>query len=126
MLYSIDSGKYVTVLPHKKGYEKWRNHLSDEDYARIIDELGRRIDSQEINTAGWIPGHDWTGTVFEPIYYACGRNERQAGMFFGLILFNYLMLRPDAVWGFGRFEKNGVQIESTTYFELKNPPPMNK
>ena len=36
------------------------------------------------------------------------------------------MLRPDAVWGFGRFEKNGVQIESTTYFELKNPPPMNK
>ena len=73
MLYSIDSGKYVTVLPHKKGYEKWRNHLSDEDYVKIIDELGRRIDSQEINTAGWIPGHDWTGTVFEPIYYACGR-----------------------------------------------------
>ena len=98
MLYSIDSGKYITVLPHKKDYEKWRNHLSDED----------------------------TGTVFEPIYYACGRNERQAGMFFGLILFNYLMLRPDAVWGFGRFEKNGVQIESTTYFELKNPPQMNK
>ena len=48
-------------------------------------------------------------------YYACGRNERQAGMFFGLILFNYLMHRPDGVWGFGRFEKDGVPIESTTY-----------
>ena len=27
MLYSIDSGKYATVLPHKKDYEKWRNYL---------------------------------------------------------------------------------------------------
>ena len=43
-------------------------------------------------------------------------------MFFGLILFNYLMHRPDGVWGFGRFEKDGVPIESTTYFEIKNPP----
>ena len=119
MLCSINSGKYVKTLPHKKNYDKWHKHLSDEDYAKIIDE---RIDSQEINTAGWIPGHDWTGTVFEPIYYACGRNERQAGMFFGLILFNYLMHRPDGVWGFGRFEKDGVPIESTTYFEIKNPP----
>ena len=42
--------------------------------------------------------------------------------FFGLILFNYLMHRPDGVWGFGRFEKDGVPIESTTYFEIKNPP----
>lgn len=44
------------------------------------------------------------------------------GCFFGLILFNYLMHRPDGVWGFGRFEKDGVPIESTTYFEIKNPP----
>ncbi len=89
MLYSINSGKYVKTLPYKKDYDRWRKHLSDEDYAQIIDELGKRIASQEINTAGWIPGHDWTGTIFEPIYYACGRNERQA--------VNYLMHRPDGV-----------------------------
>lgn len=92
MLCSINSGKYVKTLSHKKNYDKWHKHLSDENYAKIIDELGKRIDSQEINTAGWIPGHDWTGTVFEPIYYACGRNERQAGMFFGLILFNWKII----------------------------------
>lgn len=56
MLCSINSGKYVKTLPHKKNYDKWHKHLSDEDYAKIIDELGKRIDSQEINTAGWIPG----------------------------------------------------------------------
>lgn len=122
MLYSIETGKYVTTLPHKKDYLNWRSHLSDADYDKIIADLEQRIDSDEIHTAGWIPGHDWTGTVYEPIYYACGRNVRQAGMFFGLILFHYLMERPDTVWGFGRFEKNGVPIESTTYFVLKNPP----
>ena len=124
MLYSIDSGKYVTKLPHKKDYDKWRSHISDADYAKIIDGLCKKIDSQEINTAGWIPGHDWTGTVYEPIFYACGRNKVQSGMFFGLIVFDYLMNRSDKVWGFGRFEKNGVPIESTTYFELVNPPTM--
>lgn len=63
MLYSVDSGKYVTKLPHKKDYDKWRKHISDNDFSKIIDELSSKIDSQEINTAGWIPGHDWAGTV---------------------------------------------------------------
>lgn len=93
MLYSVDTGKYVKTLPHKKDYDRWRRNLSDADYDKIIDELEKRIDSQEINTAGWIPGNDWTGTVYEPIYYACGQNKTQSGMFFGLILFNYLMNR---------------------------------
>lgn len=122
MLYSVDTGKYVKTLPHKKDYDKWRHNLSDADYDKIIDELEKRIDSQEIHTAGWIPGNDWTGTVYEPIYYACGQNKTQSGMFFGLILFNYLMNRQDTVWGFGRFERNGVPIESTTYFVVNDPP----
>ena len=49
MLYSIDSGKYVKTLPHKKDYDKWCKHLSDGDYAKIIDELG--IKGEEIGGA---------------------------------------------------------------------------
>lgn len=123
MLYSIDSGRYIDKLPHKKEYDNWKKHISDTDFQLIIDKINEQIDAKDVNTAGWIPGHDWTGTVYEPLYYACGRNTKQAGMFFGLIVFDLLMNRQDCVWGFGKFEKNGEPIGSTTYFVLNNPPP---
>ena len=122
MLYSIDSGKYISCIPHKKDFDKWMKNLSDEDYKKIEDELNSKIDENDVNTAGWIPGHDWRGTVYELIYKACAKNVTQSGLFFGLIIFNILMNREDKVWGFGRFEKDGKQIASMTYFLLDNPP----
>lgn len=122
MLYSVDSGRYVTRLPHKTEFDRWMKRLSAADYQRIVDAINERIDASDINTAGWMPGHDWTGTVYEPLYDACGKNETQSGMFFGLIVFNTLMRRTDGVWGFGKFEKDGVPISSMTYFIFENPP----
>ena len=43
-------------------------------------------------------------------------------MFFGLIVFDLLMRKDDKTRGFGRFEKDGKQIASITYFVLDNPP----
>ena len=123
MLFSINTGKYVTRLPHKKDFDRWMKNLSDTDYQKIIKELNRKIDLSDINTSSWIPGRDWTGTVYEPLYYSCNKSITASGFFFGLILFDLLMKRDDAVWGFGRFEKDGVPIHGTTYFLLKNPPP---
>ena len=122
MLYSIDTGKYVTCIPHKTDFNKWMKNLSEDDYNKIADVLNEKIDQNDVNTAGWLPGHDWTGTVYEPIYEACGRNVVKSGMFFGLIVFDLLMNREDKVWGVGRFEKDGKQIASITYFVLDNPP----
>lgn len=122
MLYSVDSGQYVTRLPHQTDYYRWRKNISDDEYKAVEDNINARIDASEINTAGWIPSHDWTGTVYEPIYKACGENVTQAGIFFGLVVFKLLMERQDKTWGFGRYEKDGRQIASMTYFELKNPP----
>lgn len=122
MLFSIDTGKYVTKVPHKRDFDRWMVNLSEDDLEKIETELNSKIDQSDINTAGWIPGHDWTGTVYQPIYEACNQNVTQAGMFFGLILFNLLMNRDDKVWSFGRFEKDGRQIASMTYFVLNNPP----
>ena len=68
-----------------------------------------------------MPGSNWDGTVYEPLYYACGKNQTQSGMFFGLIVFKTLMEREDKVWGFGRYG----DIKSMTYFVLDNPPPEN-
>lgn len=122
MLYSIDSGKYIDKLSHKKEFVSWMKNLSADSYQNIIEALNDKIDENDINTSSWIPGNDWTGSVYEPIYHACGDNKEASGLFFGLILFKLLMERQDAVWGFGRYEKNGVPIRGTTYFILNNPP----
>ena len=91
MLYSIDSGKYLSRIPHKKDFDKWMKNLSDEDYKKIEDELNSKIDENDVNTAGWLPGHYWRGTIYEPIYKACTKDVTQSGLFFGLIVFNILM-----------------------------------
>ena len=106
MLYSIDSGKYVSRIPHKKDFDKWMKNLSDKDYKKIEDEINSKIDQNDINTAGWLPGYDWTGTVYEAIYKACAKNLSQSGLFFGLIIFNILMNCKDRVWCYSIF--NGI------------------
>lgn len=122
MLYSIDSGKYVATLPHKKDFDRWMKNLNRLDYDVICEELNRKINGNDVNTSSWIPGNDWTNTVYEPIYNACKNNVDLSGLFFGLILFELLMNKKDAVWGFGRYEKDGIPIRGTTYFILHNPP----
>lgn len=122
MLYAIDTGKYVEKLPHQKDFDRWMKNLSAADYQKIAETLNDQINISDINTSSWIPGNDWTGTVYEPLYHACGDNKVASGLFFGLVLFNLLMERKDAVWGFGRFENNGIPIRGTTYFLLNNPP----
>ena len=121
MLYSIDTGKYVERLPHKKEFDAWMKKLPQVDYEKIVDALNAKIDIKDINTSSWMPGDDWD-SVYKPIAVACGNNKEASGLFFGLILFDLLMRREDAVWGFGRYEKNGVPIKGTTYFILHNPP----
>ena len=49
MLYSIDTGKYVSRIPHKKDFDKWIKNLSDEDYKKIEDEINSKIDQNNIN-----------------------------------------------------------------------------
>lgn len=126
MLYSVDAGKYVTSIPvkYKKEYEMWMKNLSSSDYQGIIDELNSRIDGSDINTSSWMPGNNWTGTVFDPIFIACGRNKVNSGFFFGLILFD-LMIKREDVWGFGKYKKNGITIRGITYFLLQSPPAYN-
>lgn len=119
MLFNFETGKQVTSVPHKIDYKKWRDNLDDGDYQLIVEALNKYIDNKvdvgEPVTAGWIPGSDWTNTVYQPIWTACGCNDIQAGYFFGLIVFETIMNRTDE-WYFGKFSKDGRDIGSTTYF----------
>lgn len=125
MLWSFDRDERVERLPHEREFWAWRKNLSDTDYERVVEAINEAIGDDDVSTAGWLPGHDWTGTPYEPLYYACGQSREQAGQFFGLIVFKLLMDREDRAWGFGRYEKAGVPISSMTYFAVdmdKLPP----
>lgn len=118
MLYSVDEDKIINYIPHEKSFRMWRSRLSDLEYQAITDDLNNRINGTEIQTSSWIPGSDWTGTVFEPIYTrACENNITDSGLCFGLIVWVVMMERPET-WAFGRYEKDGIPIRGLTYFQV--------
>ncbi|MBA2719525.1 MAG: hypothetical protein H0U52_09840 [Chloroflexi bacterium] len=80
----------------------------------LIDESGA-----EIATAGWLPGSDWTGTAFQPIYDKAARGDfGAAAMFFGQLVWLTIMGREER-WGSGRYQVDGRDIGSRTYFRLR-------
>jgi hypothetical protein len=118
MLYSIDENKIINYIPHERDFRIWRNRLTDAEYQAIVDELNDRVNGDEIHTSSWIPGSDWTRTVWEPIYTkACQNNEVESGLCFGLIVWVVMMQHPET-WSFGRYEKNGIPIRGLTYFRV--------
>jgi hypothetical protein len=123
MLYSIDSASEINSIPRSRlrDFEIWRGRLTDDEYRAILDELHRRIEGTEVQTSSWIPGADWSGTVFHPIYEkACLEDEDAAAKFFGLIVWDAFMRHPDW-WSFGRYEKDGIPIQGMTYFKIDSP-----
>lgn len=119
MLFNIDTGKLVTKDPHKDNFKTWRDRLSDTEFNAIVNQLNSLIDKDEIHTSSWMPGNDWTGTVYEPIYTkACNCDENLSGMCFGLFVWYVFKERPDE-WYHGKFENNGIPIGGMTYFRKK-------
>ncbi len=121
MLLDITSGDEITRIPHVKDFERWKSRLSKQEYRAIVHELNSRIEGDEVHTSSWIPGSDWNGTVFQPIWSkACKKNQDAAALFFGLILWVVMMERPET-WAFGRYELEGIPIKGLTYFRVHRP-----
>lgn len=120
MLYSIDdTSAPITNIPHEKEFLRWRSRLSDEEYAAIEAELESRVGNGDVLTSSWVPGSDWTGTPFDPIYTkACEFDEVSAGLCFGLFVWVFMQRHP-AAWSFGRYQKDGVDIRGLTYFQIR-------
>ncbi len=122
MLYSLDRLQKVTTIPHRKEFDVWTKRLTAREMKDITDELDRLIDGSEIQTSSWMPGSDWSGTVFLPIWEkACGRNVDAAAQCFGLILWKVMMDRPEH-WSFGRYKLSDVPIRGLTYFRIDKAP----
>src|SRR5712691_2426895 len=115
-LFDLESRQQVTRIPYRSTYDLLRRRLTREEFDAIWDTLNAKINGDEIHTAGWMPGSDWNGTLNHPIYEKAARqNPELAGRLFGLMVWVVFMERPER-WITGRFEKDGEQIGSRTYF----------
>ena len=119
MLYSIDNLKPITSVPHEESFIRWKAKIDPLKYEAIKNELRGRLTESEVHTSSWMPGSNWMGTVFEPIYIeACSLNQEAAALFFGLILWE-VMMEDEHDWSFGRYSVGNVPIEGMTYFRIQ-------
>jgi hypothetical protein len=122
MLYSLTKDEILQKIPYESDYVRWRSKLSDLEYEAIMTELTNKIGSSQIQTSSWMPGSDWTNTVFDPIYTkACGKDYAQSAQFFGLLVWETFGNHPD-YWAFGRYELEGIPIQGLTYFKVTPYP----
>lgn len=121
MLIDIDSGKVIDRVPFKADFDALRNRLEPAEFDAMVSRISELIDEAgaEIATAGWLPGTDWTGTPFDPIYSKAAREDfSRSAMFFGQLVWFAVMQRPER-WGSGRYHADGKDISSRTYFRLR-------
>jgi hypothetical protein len=115
----FESGDPVQKLPYEDDYNRAVADMAAAEVAAIFDELNAMIDQDEIHTSSWMPGSDWSGTVFSPIYNkAANKSYERSAQIFGLMVFKTFMERPED-WYTGRFEKDGRPIGGRTYFRSR-------
>ena len=122
MLIDVMSGKVIHTIPYRAQFDALRARLSEDEFEAMVSRIDELIDEggAEIATAGWLPGSDWTGTAFAPIYTNAARGDfDRSAMFFGQLVWYTIMQRPEP-WASGRYEVEGRDIGSRTYFRLQS------
>lgn len=127
MLVAInDNGKVeaITAQTREPEFREWMGQLAPSDFDRICGALNEHIEDEgfgEIAPSRWTPGTDWAGTPYGPIYDAVGRDSEAARRFFGLILWNVLLRRPET-WSFGRYPRDSGPAGGRTYYRVHWTP----
>src|SRR6188768_1676131 len=106
-LIDIESGTEINRIPYRDTFDLLRGRLSGAEFDAMVARVNELIDEAggEIATAGWLPGSDWTGTVFAPIYTKAARQDfTRSALFFGQLVWYAIMHRPER-WASGRYEK---------------------
>jgi len=143
-LYDMDSNREISAVSqlwsrkeHQRNFDLvWRS-INLAERTAIEQEINQRLDELVAHPdANWgsitnasieggkpspetgIAG-DWSGTVFQPIYEACGMNIERAGMFFGNVWKKIIVERPERWIGLHSdptFPRRGITLQGKTYF----------
>lgn len=108
------NGKIYNQAPHQSTLNALKRNLTNKELDAIIKELNHIISSsQGIETSSYIPGSDWTGTVYQPIYEkGADYSFDLAAKMFGILLFEVFINRSET-WLFCKSEN----IRGTVYFK---------
>ena len=118
MLFDL-SGREITRISHEDNYMLIKERLSDDEYTAIMDKLNDMIGEDEVHTSSWMPGKNWEGTVFQPIYETAAKGDFSlSGMFFGLLVWKAFMEHP-AKWSFVKNTKEESNFTGMTYFPYR-------
>lgn len=90
MLRDAITGREITSVYDPVEFKLLQARLPQEGLDRIVTELVRQLDEVLVGgtiSASWIPGHDWVGTIYMPIYEKVGRqDEKLSALFFGTLM----------------------------------------
>jgi hypothetical protein len=117
-----DSPKRNVPAKRLRDYAFWCGQLQAFDpnaesqiRAALNQVFDRAAANRETVYSSAIPGKDWAGTVYDPIYQ-CLQDENQARLFFGLLVWDVAAHR-DEDWYFK--PKDQDESEAGTYYFLK-------
>ncbi|BCG76989.1 hypothetical protein [Mesorhizobium sp. 113-3-3] len=100
-------------------YQAILNGLTPLELQNVRAALDAKISRDDIHTAGWMPGNDWNNTPFQPIFDGPAQHDFSwSGLMFGLMVLEAFERHPDD-WLTGKFEVNGVDIGSRTYWRRR-------
>jgi hypothetical protein len=79
MITSLETMRPAHGIPHRGEFEHWRRNISRADQDAIRAAITAQIEGTTIVCSSFMPGSDWSGTPYQPIYDALG-DERLAAM----------------------------------------------
>jgi hypothetical protein len=92
--------KEISEIPYKESYLACKRNLSPDKLEKMVCAINKKLEEtvdrsgQRISVSSWIPGHDWTGTPFAPIYDdVCGQDYEESAMFFGKLVMDVVLQR---------------------------------
>jgi len=121
MLFS-PSGDEITAIPVRRRpqFQQWCQRLGAPAYYAAVAEINRLITAEgRAFVSSTMPGNKWNGTPLEPLWDACGRSREQAGFFFGLLVWEALIGRPER-WIFVKAGEDDAVL-GMKYFQPEDP-----
>jgi hypothetical protein len=99
MLEEVLTGRQITEVPHMKELESMLGRMSAAEIEAIntaLDAMLEEVQPGKAIAASWIPGSDWTGTPFLPIYIkACRRDFMASAGCLGKIFMSRVIDHPE-------------------------------
>lgn len=96
------------------------SRMSEHDVMAVRDALDARIEGSRIETSAWIPGNDWRGTPWQPIFEVGAKGSfEQAALMFGLFVWEAFDRHPED-WFTTKFSAGGEQDRFRVYFRAED------